>query len=812
MNYYGAVTADVSQREIKNAALSRAAAEEGFVLLKNEQVLPLQTRKIALFGMGARKTTAFGEGSGSVAPRYTVSVEQGLKNAGCDIVSAAWLDDYDREFDETYEAYRQMVEEKIAGIANPIAQIPEAHKYKYRYPSGRLINEADTADHGAAAVYVLMRQAGECTDRKNEPGDFQLTQIEKDNLSFLADHYDSLTLVINVGGLIDLSILDEVKGIGAVVYIGQPGMEAGNAVAEVLLGQNNFSGKLADSWPNNYSEIPNGDTFSYMNGNLDQEFYSEGMYVGYRYYDAFRKQPRFPFGYGLSYTSFQLNVKEVVLNEDEVLASVSVSNTGNIYAGKEVVQMYLSVPGDTVRRSLCAFTKTDLIQTGCSAAVQLSFHLNGQAVYDESKAAWVLPAGDYVISIGSDSASAEDTAIITVHDTVIVRQCRNACVPTSPLDEMKAPKTNPSVCSKDLPRLDLDSSAIKPEVAVYEVPDAAVSSHCREVIDQLSEDDLIELVRGGDVQKEVPGQLLILGAGGKTAITLLDKGIFNIAISDGPAGINIMPEVIYRPDGSQKTARMPEKYNWGKMRMMAGRLVGHEGVHVYRYATAWPTDSLMANTWNTQLLEQVGKAIGDEMNEFGITLWLAPAMNIHRNPLCGRNFEYYSEDPLVSGKMAAALTRGVQSHPGIGTVIKHFCCNNQEDNRAYVDSVVSERTLRELYLKGFEIALKEGNPKSLMTSYNKLNGIYSGNRPDLMTDIVRCEWGYQGLTMTDWDTRYNAAVSIHAGVDLTMPGSAQDAQQVHEAHDSHTLDEAGLKRSAARVLDLILNSQTAAQN
>ena len=245
------------------------------------------------------------------------------------------------------------------------------------------------------------------------------------------------------------------------------------------------------------------------------------------------------------------------------------------------------------------------------------------------------------------------------------------------------------------------------------------------------------------------------------------------------------------------------------LRQLAARLCGGEGQHGYRYATAWPVEMLLAQSWDTALLEEVGAAVADELVEFGVTLLLAPAMKIHRNPLCGRNFEYYSEDLLITGKMAAAYVRGMQSKPGVGATIKHFCCNNQEDNRFGVNENVSERALREIYLRGFEIAVKESKPLALMTSYNQLNGAYTGCRRDLVTDILRCEWGYKGLVMTDWGTKYDPAAALHAQVDMMMPGADADRDAVLAGLADGSIPPAEVRRAAARVLTLIEQSLTA---
>lgn len=805
MNYYGALTNEVSERERAHAGLARRAAAEGFVLLQNDGTLPLQTRKVALYGMGARKTIAGGEGSGDVAPRYKVSIEQGLENAGYEITSKSWLDDYDEEYAATYEEYRVMVEEKIADIKNPVAQIPVAHSYKYRYPSGRLIQEKDVSESDTdTAVYVLMRQAGECADRRNVPGDFQLTEIEIANLRFISENYASVVLVINVGGMVDLSVLDEVQT-GAVVFFVQGGMEGGNALADLLSGAENFSGKLADSWPKCYEDIPGGESFSSLNGNLEEEHYTEGLYVGYRYYDSFGAEPRWPFGYGLSYTDFDVKTTSVTLDKTIVTVDAEVTNTGST-AGREVVQLYMHVPGD-VAQSLCAFCKTEKLAPGETATVQISFRLEDMAVWCDECAAWILPEGTYSLMAGNSSRNIETAAIFVLDETVKTKICKSCCAPEKPVEEIQPEQTSRDIL-EEMPCIRIDPAVFKEERTDYIVREVAESAWVKEILDLLTPEEQIELVRGGDLQSHDSKQHQIMGAGGKTCITLQEKGVPNILFSDGPAGINIMEEVVYGEDGSQKTARMPEKYNWGLMRKMSKQFIAAEGQHVYRYATAWPVEELLAQTWDTELVEEIGRAVGEEMKEFGITLWLAPGMNIHRNPLCGRTFEYYSEDPLLTGKMASALTKGVQSHKGLGVTVKHFCCNNQEDNRVAVSSHVSEKALRQIYLKGFEIAVKESKPLAVMSSYNKLNGTYTGMRKDLIEDILRSEWGFEGLVMSDWGTRYDPVEALHATTDLIMPGGEEDKKALTEALKEGLLDTAALRRSAGRVLRLIENGIT----
>ena len=802
-NIFGLTNPEPGALEITNRELARKAAAEGFVLLKNEGgALPLKNRKIALYGMGARKTVKGGLGSGSVEERYSVNIEDGLRNAGFEITTKRWLQDYDREYQETYAAWHDMVEEKVAGIMDPMKLIPLAHSFVYRYPSGRLIDEQDIRESETnTAVFVLMRQAGEGNDRKLEKGDYYITDIERENLRFLAEHYRHTILVINVGGLIEMDFLDVIEGIDAVVLFVQGGEEGGNALADVLSGRENFSGKLADTIPMRYEDIPFGENFSYLNGNTENEDYSEDIFVGYRYFDTFKKPVRFPFGFGLSYSAFTINAESVCAEGREI-------------AGKEVVQLYVSAPENGQSREmqrLITFAKTKTLEPGEREILTLRFDMGEAASYDEECAAWVLGAGDYILRVGNHSRNTTAAAVLELPEEVITRQLRNCCGPDHDLNVLKALVPEAEALPEDVRKLTLEPAAFVTETVDYTPPVFEETEEERAILDSLSEEERLKLLLGGELQVRTPGVFDIPGAAGKTATALIAKGIPNVVFSDGPAGVNIVNRCFVRPDGGFVPADVPERYKWGALRKMAEKqLALLKGPMVHRYATAWPVEMLLAQTWNTGLLREIGRAVGEEMELFGISVWLAPGMNIHRNPLGGRTFEYYSEDPVLSGEMAAALTLGVQEKPGLGVSIKHFCCNNSEDNRNGISENVSERALREIYLKGFEIAVRKVEPMTVMSSYNRLNGVYTANRQDLLTDILRCEWGFQGLVMSDWgSTNEKAAVPekcAPAGNDLIMPGNPYDHEQLAKAREEGRLDTKATRISAARVLRLVLNT------
>lgn len=813
---YGNTYSGMSEREETHASLARKAAAESFVLLKNEGALPLRKGKIALYGTGARKTVAGGTGSGDVQKRYAVSIEQGLENAGYEITTKTYLDDYDREYAEAYRRWHDQVETEIAEIEHPIMALMKAQEYSFRYPAGRLITKEEIKQSDTdTAVYVLMRQAGEGNDRKLEQGDYLLTDIEYHNLELVSEAYRHTIVVINVGGMIDLGFMDRLNGIDALVFYVQGGMEGGNALADVLSGKVNFSGKLADSWPMRYEDIPYGSDYSYLNGNLDNENYAEGIYVGYRYYDTFGVKPRFPFGYGLSYSTFEVQSKQVKIQGRTVQVYADVTNCGS-YAGKEVVQLYLSCPDKNQKKeyqSLVGFEKTQEIKPGETVEVQMTFDFGKGASFDEARSCWVLEEGVYCLLIGNSSKDTKPAAYFRLDREVITEQCRSLCAPAEKVKEISHARAHfPTWECGEVPVIRVDETAFQTVIHRYhEERTEQETPEVREILDRLAIEEMAELVRGADLQSDPAGMHNILGACGRTATTLLDKGLCNVLFADGPAGINIVEHARLQEDGTEKATEVPEKYNWGQAaELLRKKNVAKSGIDIYRYATAWPVEELLAQSWNLPLVQRIGDAVGREMQEFGITLWLAPGMNIHRNPLCGRTFEYFSEDPYLSGKMAAALTRGVQAHKGIGTTIKHFCANNQEDNRNYVSSNMNERTLREIYLKGFEIAISESNPMAVMTSYNKLNGVYTANNKELLAGILRGEWGYDGLVMTDWSScgdsgNGNPALCIPAGNDLVMPGSDYDRECIKEALAEGRIQEKELRVSVARVLKIILN-------
>ncbi len=759
---FGASSPEESQRERDHRRLARQAAAEGIVLLKNDGVLPIQPGRIALYGPGSRMTVKGGSGSGEVRERYSVTIERGLKNAGFTFPTTLWMDRFAAKYEADVNAWRKRVEASIKGFgpARTMEMFIRIGEQPMPYPACTPILNDELTKETDTAIYVLSRQAGEGRDRRVEPGDYLLSDVEQESLKTLSAQYGKLILVLNCGSVIDLAILEETR-IDAVLFMGQGGMEGGSALADILTGRVNPSGRLTDTWAMAYGDYPSANTFGHRNGDLENEDYDEGIYVGYRWFETRGIPVRYPFGYGLSYTTFEKTAESV----SDRTAVVTVQNTGNT-AGRETLLLFVQKPDgrtDHEKRCLLAFAKTGRLAPGESETVILSFDLQLAASFDERTNSFLAEAGTYTLYLGD------------------------------------AP------CG----RFTLTEDRVYPVIRNQREP--SFSPRVQQLLNELSNRDKISLVTGGGYAIRAYNN--VMGAAGRTAVTLLKKGVPNIVLADGPAGLNVVPEIAVRRSGLPGYPNgLPEDWRWGwlkKSEPILKKLIGG-GTRVYRYMTAWPNATLLAQSFDTALLEEVGRAIGKEMKEIGISVWLAPGMNIHRNPLCGRNFEYYSEDPILSGKMAAAVTRGVQSQGGVGVSVKHFCCNNQEDNRTGVSANVSKKALREIYLRAFEIAVTEGKPWMVMSSYNQVNGRYVCNDMELLTGVLREEWGFGGLVMSDWNATDPAshAAAINAGNDLIMPGNAAVRKALLAGLKNGTLDRAALDRSAGRVLELIFKSET----
>ena len=779
----------------EHITLSKDAAKEGMVLLKNEQhVLPLQTgAKVALFGKATFDYVKGGGGSGDVTVAYTRNLYEGIKALKGKISVYEELADFYREnVKEQYKAGR------VPGMTIE-PQVPQ-----------ELLQKAKA--YTDTAVISICRFSGEGWDRKSivetenkniwaseeemarrsaeifEDGDFYLTHAEQEMVNTVKQNFARVIVVMNVGGMVDTSWFHDDAQIQSVLMAWQGGMEGGLATAELLAGEGNPSGKLSDTFARELNDYPS--TYNFHESEKYVE-YTDDIYVGYRYFETIpgaKEKVNYPFGFGLSYTQFTLGESQISIEGDQIRCMVSVTNTGDM-AGKEVVQAYYGAPQGKLgkaARVLCAFAKTRLLQPGETQLMTLCWRIADMASYDDCgkvcKSAYVLEQGEYRFYIGTSVRDAvENATVYTAAKDIVTQQLTSRLAPTSltkrmladgtyeeleitePVDtdanelekmtteemEAFAPKTE----GRARWRLWGDKTPDKQHHFLIEAAEGKIT--LEEFMAQLSDEQLAELLGG----QPNTGVANTFGFG-----NLPDYGVPNIMTADGPAGLRISPEC---------------------------------GV----CTTAWPCSTLIACTWNPEVAQQVGAAGGAEVKENNIAVWLTPAVNIHRSPLCGRNFEYYSEDPYLTGKMASAMVKGIQSNH-VGATVKHFALNNKETNRKNSDSRASERAIREIYLKAFEIIVKEANPWAIMSSYNIVNGRRTSENHELLTDVLRGEWGFEGAVTTDWWTNGEHYKEVAAGNDIKM--ATGFPERLMEALHKGIITRAELETCAKRVLNLIL--------
>lgn len=781
------------------------------VLLKKNGAFPLDGPcSIAAFGSGVRDTVKGGTGSGEVNSRYFVNVEQGLKEAGFTIVNPFWSDIYSVFMEKARRDFRASIRrkarrEKMNILSASMGAVMRQPEY--------IIPLDYTAD---AAVYVVSRISGEGNDRLPEKGDFKLTDSEVRDILALNERYDRFMLVINAGGPVDLSPVMEA---GNILVLSQLGVETGAALADILLGKAYPSGKLTTTWAASEDHCTAGDF-----GERDDTRYREGIYVGYRFFDSFGLDTLFPFGYGQGYTDFSVGKATVKVRGPEVEVSARITNRGN-YKGKETLQVYVSCPQgrlDREAKSLAGFAKTDELDPKKSRTVKVGFDIRDLAGFDTKTASYILEKGEYIVLAGTDSANVKPAAVLTLDEDFIVLRAERL-FDGADFNDLKG-FAERDFDTEKLPSFRLDLS----ECVTEDLKEYDGGKMAGLVPDGLSAEDLAHL-NVGDFSDKALSALSVIGdsavsvagAAGESCRRFRDKGIGSIIMSDGPAGVRISRRYYedvkgVHPIGSPIPETMLEMLP-GVLRKLIDREPEAKKGRVFKeqFCTAIPIATAIAQSWNTEFAEICGDIVGNEMDIFGIDFWLAPALNIHRNVLCGRNFEYFSEDPLISGKFAAALSRGVQKHPGRGVTIKHYAVNNQETNRYASNSIVSERALREIYLKGFGICIREADPMSVMTSYNLLNGEHTSESREL-TQVLLREFGFDGLIMTDWvigggmliakGSKYgapDAAKVAAAGCSMFMPGSKGDYEQIIKGLRKGTVTVQQLKENAGRTMHVL---------
>ena len=782
--------------EIDHLAAVRALAPECMVLLRSDGAFPLaEPGEIALFGSGARRTIKGGTGSGDVNSRHVTTIEEGLEAAGFTIVSRPWLEAYDRVRDQAHQDFIADIRTEAAGRGVPAIMIGMGSVMPEPEYSIPLDVDAGTAPE--TAVYVLARTSGEGSDRTPEAGDLRLTDTEIRDILTLNERFEKFLLVLNVGGVVDLSPLGDV---GNILLLSQLGATIGDAFTDVLLGRAYPSGKLATTWAA-WDEADQIGDF----GDPDDTHYREGIYVGYRFYDSVGKEPLFPFGFGLGYTTFDVETRQVSLDGARVSIDVDVTNTGE-YPGKETVQVYVSVPAgrlDQPLQALAGFTKTDEIAPGATAHITIDIDLTDLASYDAAARATILEAGRYLLRAGASSRQLSPVAVIELAQDATVRHLVGDLGEPGFIDWKPEAPAFLDVPA-DAPVLAVDPAHLRrPDVAEPTEQSAPEGfSEALALARGLSDDELIYTVLGDYHRGQESGSVIgaasttVIGAAGQTTTRI--PGLPSIIMADGPAGLRLAPTYGVDADGpfSLGDSSLPATFlelmdDAGREALgIADASEPREPAEIReQYTTAIPIGTALTQSWNPALAQRLGDIVGAEMERFGIHLWLAPAFNLHRCVLCGRNFEYLSEDPLLAGRIAAAITRGVQSHPGRGVTIKHLACNNQETNRLNSNSNVSPRALRDLYLRAFEICVRRARPAAVMTSYNLINGVHTSESVELLEVILRQEWGFDGLVMTDWvvdgmtrsdmkHPRATAAATIKAGNELFMSGGEPDREDL----------------------------------
>ena len=754
--------------------LSKNAAKEGMVLLKNSgNILPFAMgTKLALFGIATFDYVKGGGGSGDVTVAYTTDLYDGFKKLNNRVEVCEELADF----------YRNYIEE-ISNTFYWPGQKPEPE-----LPDALCESVREYTD---TAVISISRFSGEGWDRdlKGHPmyeeGDFYLSHAERAMVEQVKKYFPKIVVVMNVGGMVDTEWFCNENAIQGVLMAWQGGMEGGTAAAELLCGIGNPSGKLTDTFAKRLEDYPSTENFHESDAYVD---YTEDIYVGYRYFETIpgmAERVNYPFGFGLSYTKFDWKISSVEQKDGKFTAKVSVQNIGDV-AGKEVIQVYLGAPQGKLgkaSRSLIAFHKTELLQPDCTQELTLTWDLSVMASYDDlgkvAKAAYVLEKGEYNFYIGNSVRNTICSEYVyRLDEDVIVKQLSTKLQPHAlkkrlladgsyeelPLFEKKRESCDfmPEIPEEVL------QNAYTPMRLVTTVPrdrDKRDIHWFDEVADgKITLDEFVAQLPNEAICHMLGGQPNFGVANTCGFGNLPDFGVPNAMTADGPAGVRINKEC---------------------------------GV----YTTAFPCSTQVACSWDPQIAYAIGEAGARELKENNLAIWLTPAINIHRSPLCGRNFEYYSEDPFVAGMMAAGMVRGIQSQK-VSASVKHFALNNKETNRKNSDSRVSERAAREIYLKAFEIIVKTADPWYIMSSYNLINGVRASECGELLTDILRDEWGFDGIVSTDWHTYSEHYVEINAGNDIRMPGGYPE--RLLMALEKGAITRETLEISAKRVLNMLL--------
>ena len=800
-----------------HTTLARQIPEESAVLLKNEGLLPFAPgQKVAVFGRAQLEPVLSGNGSGATyghgAGNFLTALEhEGLVPVGSLKETYARLVEEDKKNLPPEMDFSQMKHVVASGLMYEIFGKYQPTPREFSLPEDLLDQAAAETD---TALWIVGRKSGgeEC-DRHLE-NDFTLSQEEEALLREVCARFQKVAVVLNVNGVIDLSWVEKHPQVKALLFLGIPGQEGAAALARLLTGKANPSGKLAFTIAKRYEDYPACRNFSWDKGHPETiltyedyglippptkgEFlhrpvtvYREGIYPGYRYFDAFGAEPLFPFGHGLSYTAFDWKTSGVEKGPGGITVQAAVENVGS-RPGKETLQLYISPTGTSSEQPvqiLKAFAKTGPLAPGGEEELVLTVPWRELATYQEAKAAWVIEAGTYLLRVGNSSCATQIVGTVQVDKDILVEQASNR-LPMDPayaaqVDFLHRQPPAAPVLEKGLPCLVVTAQ----DVPCWETP-AVPALDCSRLSDR---------------------QLAALCVG-------YGPGIPFSAFLDVPN-----PDTIFESDGSPVAVNdHPEGVNG-----YVSPAIPEEGIHSVYYKdgpagigeTAWPSEMLIACSFDQELLQAFGNAVAEECQSQGVDVWLAPALNLHRHPLGGRNFEYCSEDPFLAGACACAVTKGVQERHPVLVCAKHFAANEQETYRRgsakqengkfsfdAVDSILSERALRELYLKPFEMVVKDASLRCIMTSFNKINGTFAGGSKDLCTHILREEWGFDGTVVTDWgdmDIVVDGADAVAAGNDVVMPGGPPVIDQILKGLEEGRVTRQELELAVGHLLSML---------
>ena len=785
--------------------ITKNASECSLFLKKNNDFPLLSACKIACFGGGVQNIIKGGSGSGDVNYDNVIQVDEALEESGFEVVNKDYLLEFKKAKLNNYNNFIDSVKHEAKAKHRPLileALGKSAPSLDFNY---NLDYEA------SVAIYVLSRRNGEGCDRQFVKGDVELTDSEIYTINYLNKHYEKFMLVLNVGDVVNLK---EVKNVKNILLLGLLGATTSKVLVNILLGRANPTGKLAISYATSYPYIKNF-------GDKNDTIYSEGIFLGYRYFDIDKKNLLFPFGFGLSYSSFEYRLLKVVNAKSLFTIKILVKNVSN-FSGKEVIQLYLSKPSNKLVqpiKELVGFIKTKELKEEETEEIEFKFDLKNHPSFSEELSSYILEGGIYYLLIGNSSDNVDPICKINLDSDIVIKKVKGLNINYHEDYKKIISKIKREIDESKLKVFNLTNKDFKEVIVKYELNNRInknvlkMNNHELALLTNGRYKNALILISGDSSQK-------VCGAAGETTNKI--KGVKQVVMSDGPAGLRLAPMYKELKNGTKKILGVDNVFKdmldlSGILKPIIKRLAYKNpkkgDIVKYQETTPIPVASAISNSWNLEFATRLATIVKSEMIKYGVDFWLAPALNIRRHILCGRNFEYFSEDPFISGKMSSALVKGIEDDKHFAC-IKHFACNNQETNRTKNNSVVSERTLREIYLKGFEICIKESNPKAVMTSYNLLNGLHTSESKYLVKEILRCEFGFNGIVMTDWILNYptfekglkygnpNYLNIVKTGTELIMPGNKKAVKQIQREMRRNKEFKETVIENASRLVNL----------